>query len=363
MIDYRKQTPEPERFVKGVRALTPIWDKVASEDDVVIQCARAFAAAFEINPAQPQLKEIAQEAHCSRNVVKKHLAEAKRRGMLSINLQLPKNEGLSQRLAKKYGLAEAVVTLAQTMPNDQNSIRSALAPEAMHYLERFCIRLAEQRGEGGELCVGVDGGQTLYQAAREARFPQLPQFKYKLIPLVFGPLGASLYTASTVANILGSKLEAGGADVLVQDGFAIKADWSHTPDKQGKVHFTIDMTGKKTLSQMDLLFVGIGSQKAGLLKREIDLLPRNQKARMTLFGDILNIPFDQKGEELAPLAQSRAVLLNLNDLQSLSRSQSTLVVGVAGGEDKLDAIRTVLRYGYISVLITEYTTAVALVEA
>src|ERR1051325_2769555 len=167
------ESETPGTSVVGMRSLVPIWDNVAEKNDVVMRCAQAFAVAFAKNPAEPRLGDIAREAGCSRNAVRKHLAEARRRGILSLNLQLPKHKGLSQELAEKYDLAEAVVTLTPTKRNDQSSIRAALAPEVLRYFERFCKRLAQASKDKKLLRIGVDGGLTLHQAVREAALPPL----------------------------------------------------------------------------------------------------------------------------------------------------------------------------------------------
>jgi DNA-binding transcriptional regulator LsrR (DeoR family) len=360
MRDHGIETPEMSKI--GVRALAPIWNDVANENDVVMRCAQAFATAFDRNPAEPRLRDIAREAGCSRNAVRDHLAEAKRRGMLSLSLRLPKKKRLSDELAEEYGLAEAVVTLIPTKWNDQDSIRSALATEVMRYFERFCIRLIETNENRKLLSVGIDGGRTLDEAVREALLSRLPKIKYELVPLVFGPLAGSQFTASVVANVLASKLDALGANAVVQDGFEVRPEWTNGNGNRKEPRFAVEITSKSTLSPLDLLFVGIGSPKAGLLQRELLLLPRSQRTAMTFYGDILNLAFDQKGQELKFINRSRAALLTLKDLQRLSSSPSTLVVGVAGGKEKVNAIRTVLRCRYVSVLITDPATAGALLE-
>lgn len=346
----------------GMRALTPIWDNVGNEcDDVVIRCARAFVAACD-KDILPQAKGIAKAAQCGRGKVKDHLKEASRRGILSLHLQLPKDEELSHKLAEKYGLAEAVVVLTPTKWNDQASIRAALAPAVMSYFERFCARLRDQqvKKEGERLRIGVDGGRTLYQAVQGVRLHPLPKFQYELTPLVFGPLGGLNFTAATVANMIGIKLEEVGMNVEVKDGFTVEADWEHKLDRRNQVHITIKAACRNIVSHLDLLLVGIGSRKAGLLQREVDRLPREQ--RVDFFGDILNLAFDRDGREERSVVRRHAVLLNFEDLHRLSQSESALVVGVAGGEDKVDAIRVVLECHYISVLITDRDTAAALVE-
>jgi deoxyribonucleoside regulator len=351
-----------EMLMTDVRALMPIWDDVANENDVVMRCAQAFATAFDRNPIEPQLRDIAQEVGCSRNAVRNHLAEAKHRGMLSLNLRLPKKKRLSDELAEKYSLAEAVVTLIPTKWNDQNSIRSALATEAMRYFERLCIRLVQTNENRRLLRVGIDGGRTLYEAVREALLPKLPKIRYELVPLVFGPLAGSQFTASVVANVFASKLEAFGADAVVQDGFEVRPEWTNGDGQQKEAHFAVEISSKTRKYPLDVLFVGIGSPKAGLLQRELLHFPRSQRMAMKFYGEILNLAFDQNGRELKFINRSRAALLTLKDLQRLSLSPSTLVIGVAGGKEKVNAIRTVLRCRYVSVLITDQATAGALME-
>jgi DNA-binding transcriptional regulator LsrR (DeoR family) len=344
-----------------VRSLTPIWANTAEDYDVVARCAEAFAKSFAHNPAEPRVSHIAKAAKCGRNDVKEYLAKASRRGMLVLSLRLPKQGQLSHALARKYNLAEAIVTLNPADWSDQDSIRSCLAVELMNYFERFCFRLTEQEGERCPIRIGIDGGQTLHQAVWEADLSALPRVKYELVPLVWGPLVGSKFTASIVANILGMKLEALGAEVEVTDGFAFKASAHDSFDEKAPMQFTIEKTCAAAQLPMQLLLVGIGSGQAGLLHRELQSVAKSKKP-VKHFGDILNLPFDREGKQNESIAHSRAVLLSLFDLQRLSKSRSTLVVAAAGGEDKIEAIRTVLRCGYISVFITDPTTAMHLLK-
>ena len=114
-----------------LRELAPIWTDVAPEEDIVVRCARAFAEAFRDNPASPTLARIAKAAGCSRNAVRRYLAVAQARGFLALSVHLPKDASLSRELAERFGLVEAIVTPRQTRWDDQESIRSALAPEVM----------------------------------------------------------------------------------------------------------------------------------------------------------------------------------------------------------------------------------------
>jgi DNA-binding transcriptional regulator LsrR (DeoR family) len=226
--------------------------------------------------------------------------------------------------------------------------------------------VAKARGDGSTIRVGVDGGLTLYNAVYDMTGRGFPtNLKYELVPLIFGPMGVFKYAATVVANLLASKLASVGLTVELQDAFATKADSGRSNRKGGngtKVHFTITVHNRAVVSHLDLLFVGIGSNRAGLFQREMQLSPKQPHFTREYFGDILNLPFDRNGDEVASLARSRATLLNLNELQEIAMSSSALVVGSAGGTDKIDAIRAVLMRKYISVLITDTETARALLE-
>jgi hypothetical protein len=215
--------------------------------------------------------------------------------------------------------------------------------------------------------IGLDGGLTLYKAVHDTATRDFPRkLSYELVPLVFGPLAGNKYTATVVANLLESKLETLGMTVDVRDAFEIKAEWGRISDggrRRGRMHFTINMLNRTVVSQLDFLFTGIGSHRAGLLHREMQLSRAKGRAPRGYFGDVLNLPFNREGDEVVPLSRSRAVLLNLSELRELAMSPTVLVIGAAGGTDKIDAIRTVLKCKYISVLITDAQTAMALVEA
>jgi DNA-binding transcriptional regulator LsrR (DeoR family) len=333
------------------RALAPVSEMGTSDEDVVFRVAEEFLREFERTKA-PRLKDVAKLAGCSRNAVKDHVRSAVAKEILSVTLKLPKREELSRKLAQKFQLAEAVVTQSTANWQDQKAIRSILAPEIPRYLERFATMAEREWGKRTPLRIGVDGGETLYQAVWDAR-PKLPKLKYELVPLVFGPVR---FTAAIVANILAQKLQSADAKVLVRDEFKVK--WAQHSSSKG-LHFSIEMPDKKIASNLHLTLVGIGSTNAGRYQKEMPRTPRPARGKRQHFGDILNLPFDRTGRA-HPTTPIRPVLLSLEDLKALS--QRSLVVGAAGGRDKLEAIHTVLRCGYISVLITDPSTAEQLME-
>jgi DNA-binding transcriptional regulator LsrR (DeoR family) len=344
--------------------LTPVWKNNATEDDVIIRCTRAFATAFAKSPADPKLREIAKAAGCSRNLVRRYLSEAANRGYMSLQVTLPKHRQLSDHLRQTYGLAEAVVTLTPTDWTSQKSIRSALSIDLIRYVEQFCKCLLGEKPSTETIRIGTDGGQTLYQAVQAAGLVEFPPARYDIVPLVFGPLEGTRFTASVVANVLASKMEESGARASVREPFRVREQRAQTETRgRRRIELLLDMAPRKTVSELDLLLVGIGSRSAGLLQRELHLLQKPHFDFGRYAGDICNLAFDDNGREIASISQTRTVLLTLDVLQRISHEPNTLVVSAAGGKDKMEAIRAVLKAGYVSVLITDPNTADVLVES
>lgn len=333
---------------RTLRSQLPLSPSLPAEDEVVIRCAAAFATAFATGNASPHFNEIAKSVGCSRNAVKAHLAKAINRGLLNLDTSLPKSRDLSDRLRAKYDLGEAVVT---TVPVDEAALRAVLANEAARYFAHVVQALSLT---DPTVRVGLDGGQTLFRLAREVGALDVPQCDYELVPLMFGPLKG--YTASMVATALAARLEAKGVKAPVRDGFSVEANW-HKKRDSGKVHLTVTMPPRSAFDDVQVFFLGIGSKKEGQLSAELAELKGEERIRRRHFGDILNIGFDTDGNEVESISRSRVVPFQLGDLRRLASEESRLVVGVAGGSDKVEAIRVVLRRRYVSVLITDPITA------
>lgn len=104
--------------------------------------------------------------------------------------------------------------------------------------------------------------------------------------------------------------------------------------------------------------VGIGSMasnatiiKNGILTQEDFLLLKMQGA----VGDILSHFIDKNGNPIQSSVEQRLMSTPLEELRKMEN-----VIGVAGGEDKVEAIHAVLTGRYLDTLITDEATAEAL---
>ena len=89
--------------------------------------------------------------------------------------------------------------------------------------------------------------------------------------------------------------------------------------------------------------------------------------KLGVVGEINYHPFDATGKvvdrrELRPLAR-RVLSVTADRLHALSRLESKYVIAVAGGRQKITAIRGALNGRFLNVLITDEDTALALVSA
>lgn len=110
----------------------------------------------------------------------------------------------------------------------------------------------------------------------------------------------------------------------------------------------------------DMSLVGIGGMSEGATVLRDGILSKNELALLKVqgsVGDMLNHFLDATGEPMASSIEGRSISTGLDRLQAMDN-----VVGVAGGPAKLEAMRAVLRHGYLNVLITDVATAEGLLE-
>jgi DNA-binding transcriptional regulator LsrR (DeoR family) len=74
-------------------------------------------------------------------------------------------------------------------------------------------------------------------------------------------------------------------------------------------------------------------------------------------GDMLSHFIDKHGNLVPNAVEERLISTPLETLKNLKN-----VIGVAAGETKVEAIRAVLRGGYLNVLVTDASTAKQILE-
>ena len=105
----------------------------------------------------------------------------------------------------------------------------------------------------------------------------------------------------------------------------------------------------------DMSVVGIGAAIEGATVLRNGILNEGELTVLKMqgaVGDILNHFIDKDGNLIQTEIEDRVISTDLDKLHQLKN-----VVGVAGGKDKITAIKAVLNGGYLNVLITDSDTA------
>ena len=108
----------------------------------------------------------------------------------------------------------------------------------------------------------------------------------------------------------------------------------------------------------DMSVVGIGAAVEGATVLRNGILNEGELTVLKMqgaVGDVLNHFMDKDGNLIQTEIEDRVISTDLDKLRQLKN-----VVGVAGGKDKVTAIKAVLNGGYLNVLITDSDTAAEL---
>lgn len=162
--------------------------------------------------------------------------------------------------------------------------------------------------------------------------------------------GVSYYLPNNMSTIFNAKLYLIPAPLLVSSKEVVEAIRNEASVNEIS----------RMVQLSSLTVVGIGSigenatiVKSGILSKN-DFLYLQMKGAV---GDVLCHFVDKDGKLVDTSIEDRLIGTPLSTLQELNN-----VIGVAAGDDKVDAIRAVLKGGYIDILITDESTALQLLD-
>lgn len=290
-------------------------------------------------------QQIGERFGLSRIRVSRLLRAARDERIVQISIAPPQesNAEIERRLEEVYGLKEALVVTC--CGHDTATIVSRLGPVAAACLTR-CL-------QGGEV-VALSWGTAVLSVVNA--LPPMDLANVRVVQLLggLGELEAETHGAELarrMAQALGAKPRLIHAPGIVKD--AIVRD-ALVMDPQ--VADTLELAGRA-----DMALVGIGVLEAGstllaggntLTQEEV----RDLKAHGVV-GDIALQFFDADGHKVDHPINHRIVGTDLESIKRIGR-----VIGVAGGAEKLQAIRAALRGGLINVLVTDDRTAAQLLD-
>jgi deoxyribonucleoside regulator len=305
---------------------------------------------------QKQQREIAQQLNISPSKVSRLLKRAYEEGIVRVHVTLPPIPRLAAALIEQYGLRDAVV-----IPTGQMSdLKEDLGIAAARYFEKIA---------GNGVKVGLSCGSTLYYMIKHLReglikdlriYPLSAESTLQLVDLF----------PNTLVGMMAAKYR---PDVTAYALHAQLIGPLEGVDRERQILLTRPEIRKiyEEAHEVDVAVVGIGAvgeETPGFcsIAEYYGISPQKLKA-MKVVGEINYQPFDGEGRivrqaELETLTK-RVIAVAAERLREMTRQHGKLVIAVAGGGYKFEAIHGALAGQLCNVLITDEEVAQALVRA
>ena len=277
--------------------------------------------------------QIAEVMGVSRAKVIRLLEEARAQGIVQFSFRKNDSQRVSaeQLLIDRFGLKDAFVV---PTPLDSSAINQSIAQGAAHYV-------SDHLREDGYLNIGY--GDTV---SRMLGF--LAKNREESLNVVSLTGGVSYYLPSVGTTAYSMHLFLTPSPLVVSSRQVRDA--------------LLDEKSLQDVSTMteyaDMSVVGIGAAVEGATVLRNGILNEGELTVLKMqgaVGDVLNHFMDKDGNLIQTEIEDRVISTDLDKLRQLKN-----VVGVAGGKDKVTAIKAVLNDGYLNVLITDSDTAAEL---
>ena len=295
--------------------------------------ALATKAAWYYYMEENTQAQIAEVMGVSRAKVIRLLEEARAQGIVQFSFRKNDSQRVSaeQLLIDRFGLKDAFVV---PTPLDSSAINQSIAQGAAHYV-------SDHLREDGYLNIGY--GDTVSRM-----LGVLAKNREESLNVVSLTGGVSYYLPSVGTTAYSMHLFLTPSPLVVSSRQVRDA--------------LLDEKSLQDVSTMteyaDMSVVGIGAAVEGATVLRNGILNEGELTVLKMqgaVGDVLNHFMDKDGNLIQTEIEDRVISTDLGKLRQLKN-----VVGVAGGKDKVTAIKAVLNGGYLNVLITDSDTAAEL---
>jgi DNA-binding transcriptional regulator LsrR (DeoR family) len=288
-------------------------------------------------------EEIAQKLGLSRVKINRLIAEATEAGLVRVFVEGNAAEcvALESRIAANWQLD--FCSVSPTVDDNALPLRT-LAAAGAHYLHGVL-----ERGEA--TLIGIGHGRTLDEVVRY--LPRIARPDVRFVSLL-GSL--TRHAAANPFDVIHRLVEVTGAEC-----YFMPAPFFADSIADKKV-----LLAQKSLKDVfslardaELYVVGIGevgSHAHMLATGTVTEKELREVKRAGAVGEVIGRFLDKTGKAVAAELNDRAVALKLEEIKGKS------VVAIAGGANKIDAIKAVLESHVIKGLITDEATAKAIVD-
>ncbi len=309
--------------------------KVEIDNDTLI---RAVWYYYNLDMTQEQ---VAHKLGVSRQKAQRMLQEAKKRGLVKVIIKSSRVNLLEieEQLKRKYSLKDAVVI--PFLPSEtEDKLRDSLGRAGASYLERILAN------DNSIKVLGVGWGRTLRALA--AHFaPRSTKKRIRVVSLIGNLLKGTAVNPYDIASVIASKLSA--------DYYGIWAP-SIVEDKRKAAMFKSEPSIKNILEKgesADIVLVAVGGVFKETPLRELGYLSwgdlRSLRSKGAV-GEILGQFFTEDGDLVSADIHNRVIAVPIEKFRS---GGEKVVIAVAGGMSKLDAIVGTLNGGFVDVIVTD----------
>jgi DNA-binding transcriptional regulator LsrR (DeoR family) len=272
---------------------------------------------------------------CARAIRDELAAAQSHRAAPSLGTLLRAPTPLEATLVRRFGVAEALVVEA---PAEESARREALGRAAAAYLDRNLV-------DGAQLAIA--GGRQSWCVARNLSPRRL---RLEITALGFGQADPQLLHvhANTLTTLLWLLYSPRSTAHLIGAG-AAPSPWS-TPlaKRDGVSYFLIASCASLDRRAPFARLIGDAA---------VDALTAAGAA-----GDFAYLFFDDAGKHVPGPATAPQAVIPAPSLRALAKRRDARIMLVAGGEEKLAAMRATLKLGLANMVVTDTETAERLLE-
>jgi len=303
----------------------------------LIEIARLY---YEHNFSQEQ---IAKKMEISRPGISRLLQQAREMGIVRIKIVDPSHSGtrLEAKLKDKFGLKNVIV-----VPNDSSStqIKKHLGEATVRFLDGLVNK---------NTVLGVSWGTTMQEVAKS--FKRKSVDGMVVVQLNGGVSKAGYDThASEVAQKIAEKCSA-TPYLLPLPAIVDNADLKQAIMNERNISRTLEYAINADVA---IFTIGLFNQDSVLVKADyFEPDEINDLIKKGAIADICSRLITDKGEICSQELNQRSIGIELENLGTKKYS-----IAVAGGKEKLPAIRAGLKSGIFNVLITDEWVATQLLE-
>jgi DNA-binding transcriptional regulator LsrR (DeoR family) len=285
-------------------------------------------------------QEIAENLRISRPKVSRLLQQAREQNIVQICINAPTDDytELETKLEKKYGLKEVFVTYVHNT-NSTEEIMRELGRAAAKHLHRLI--------QDGDL-IGFTWGGTL-SAMVDSIMPESKE-NIQTLQLV-GGLGDPAAGINVVDIVRRAAITLNATLVLLPAPGIVETVEAHKILMSDRsIKLALDMAPKA-----DIAYAGIGAPSLDSIIVTGNIMSQEEMQHVIdqgAVGDIGLRFFDIQGNPILSDVQNRVIGANLATFHKIP-----CTVGIAGGQEKLNAILGAIRGKYINTLITDNNTA------